>query len=93
MHLQGNLQTYFDALYSLGVIDPVLKSDWNEILKDFKGQSDQVQTAISAINRCPDQVEDVMNELSQYESRTLEFIAMEVARELAEFHSRTTDLH
>ena len=30
MFLQGNLQIVFDALYHLGVIDPVLKLDWKK---------------------------------------------------------------
>lgn len=33
MYLQGNLQAVFDALYHMGVIDPVLEMDWNKALE------------------------------------------------------------
>ena len=31
MFIQGNLQVVFDALYSVGAIDPVLGMDWEII--------------------------------------------------------------
>ena len=31
MFIQGDLQAVFDALYSIGAIDPVLSADWTKI--------------------------------------------------------------
>ena len=35
MYLQGNLQTVFDALYEMGVIEPILQVDWQDALKEM----------------------------------------------------------
>jgi hypothetical protein len=31
MRLSGNLQAYYDALDEMGIIDPLLKTDWSEL--------------------------------------------------------------
>ena len=35
MYLQGDLQTVFDALFHMGIIDPVLELDWTEALEEL----------------------------------------------------------
>ena len=42
MFLQGNLQNVFDALYTLGAIDPVLKKDWKQMNSEFENHMDMV---------------------------------------------------
>lgn len=92
MYLQGNLQTVFDALYHLGVIDPVLEMDWAEAMNDFSVQTDEFNKALSIANSCQRDLEMMMKSLEEFDDQTLSFLAMEVAREFADFHSRE-DLH
>jgi hypothetical protein len=90
MLLQGNLQLVFDALYRMGVIDPILETDWKQSLEDLPFHRDRVTHAVEVVNLCQDDVELMVNRLGNFDSKTLEFLAMEVARELADFHARTT---
>jgi DNA-binding helix-hairpin-helix protein with protein kinase domain len=93
MFIQGDLQSVFDALFYLGVIDPVLNSDWDKALNDFKNHSSEVKEAIELANRSNGDIKKLIEGLGQYESQTLEYVAMEVAREYANFHSRDEALH
>ncbi len=93
MHLQGNLQIVFDALYKMGVIAPVLAMDWSEALDSNgeKGQAVRLQTAhaVRVANQCQNDIDKLEIQLAALEPATLQFLAMEVAREYADFHSRT----
>jgi hypothetical protein len=88
MHLQGNLQTVFDALYQLGVIDPVLEMDWKVATKDRLDYSRRVCHAIEVVNRCQESLNQLIHELEKLDDKTLSFLAMEVARELADYRGR-----
>jgi hypothetical protein len=88
MHLQGSLQTVFDALYDLGVIEPVLKMDWNKHLKEMQGGSPELDRAVRIANRCAGDRSRLVTELKSLSSKTLEILAMEVAREYAGYHAR-----
>ncbi len=88
MYLQGNLQAVFDALYHLGVIDPVLKMDWNKELNDLAKHADDFFQALDIANNHQSNVDDLMGQLRNFDQRTLSYLAMEVAREFADFHSR-----
>ena len=92
MYLQGNLQLVFDALYNLGVIDPVLEKDWQEALEVLPQFYDTYSLAIVAANDNQKDLGTMMHELKEFDDRTLEFLAMEVAREFADFHTRE-DIH
>ncbi|PIU00054.1 MAG: cytochrome [Bdellovibrionales bacterium CG10_big_fil_rev_8_21_14_0_10_45_34] len=88
MYLQGQLQQVFDALYLLGVIDPVLEKDWvNELtrLPEFKYELNQV---VDLVNNHSGDFLDLSEKLKTYQRQTLEYLAMEVAREFAEYHTR-----
>lgn len=89
MLLQGNLQLVFDALYRMGVIDPVLQSDWKESLRDLPFHQESVSHAVEVANCSQDDLELMVDRLGSFDNKTLEFLAMEVARELADFHART----
>lgn len=88
MYLQGNLQAVFDALYHLGVIDPVLKMDWNKELNDLASHADVFFEALDIANTHQASVDDLMIRLKPFDQRTLSYLAMEVAREFADYHSR-----
>ncbi|MCB0351851.1 MAG: cytochrome [Bdellovibrionales bacterium] len=88
MYLQGNLQAVFDALYHLGVIDPVLKMDWNKELNDLANCADEFFQAMDIANTFQGSIDDLMVQLRDFDQRTLSYLAMEVAREFADFHSR-----
>ena len=86
--LQGNLQAVFDALYYLGVIDPVLEMDWDEAISHMPSYSDSVHEAIQVVNAFKGSGEELAEELRSFDEKTLGFLAMEVAREFADFHAR-----
>lgn len=91
-HLQGDLQAVFDALYDLGVIEPVLEMDWRARLLEIEGGSPQLQSAIIAVNECGPDKKRLTNRLNTMDRSALEMLAMEVAREYADYHTRQ-DLH
>lgn len=92
MYIQGDLQKVFDALYSMGVIDPVLEEDWNKALTELPNYYDQVDKAIAIINMAQGQNLILSEELEKVDERVLAFVAMEVAKEFANFHARE-ELH
>ena len=88
MLIQGNLQLVFDALYEIGVIDPVLDRDWQEAM-DVRAQYEhQIEMAVQIVNRVGADQPIMIRELKKLDATTLEYLAMEVAREFAEYHSR-----
>ena len=90
MYLQGNLQAVFDALYHMGVIDPVLEMDWNKALDQMSDYADNFFEVLSIANTCQDDMTELMSNLKKYDQQTLSYLAMEVAREYADYHSRET---
>ena len=90
MYLQGNLQAVFDALYHMGVIDPVLEMDWNQALDQMPSYADEFVEVLTIANRCQDDVQELMVHLKKFGTQTLSYLAMEVAREYADYHSRET---
>lgn len=93
-HLQGDLQAVFDALYELGVIEPVLKMDWNTKLREIETGSPRLVRAVKIANECGRDRKALIERLSMLDSGSLEILAMEVAREYAGFHTNDqTELH
>lgn len=92
MFLQGDLQLVFDALYSVGAIDPVLKLDWNEVTKEMMSEPAIVSAAFHTINACSGDKDLLIQKLHMMDPRSVNFIAMEVAREFCEFQDRK-ELH
>jgi len=92
MFIQGDLQAVFDALYITGVIDPVLKMDWSDLTTEMSSQSGKVDEAIRAVNDCGGNRFLLTEKFNGMDFRLLQFLAMEVAREFAEFADRK-DLH
>lgn len=90
MYLQGNLQAIFDALYHMGVIDPVLEMDWGQALDDMPNYEDDFFRVLNVANRFQDDVQELMANLKKFDQQTLSYLAMEVAREYADYHSRET---
>ena len=89
MFLQGNLQNVFDALYTLGAIDPALKSDWQQLNKEFEGHMDNVYSSFRTINSCSDNFNVLLQEMEKMDAKTLQYLAMEVAREFCEYQDRS----
>lgn len=87
-HIQGDLQIVFDALFELGVIDPALKADWSQHLEDLETDSFAIRRAVDIVNRCGQDRAKLFDELKRLDAKTLELLAVEVAREYAGFHSR-----
>lgn len=92
MYLQGNLQNVFDALYELGVIDPVLEQDWSLTMEQMHRNWDAFTNVVQVVNSCQSNPTTLVTELKKFDSDTLSYLAIEVAREFADFHSRD-DLH
>lgn len=92
MFLQGDLQIVFDALYTVGAIDPVLKMDWSEITKDMMAQPHVLSEAFHMINACRGNKDLLIQKLHTMDPRSVNYIAMEVAREFCEYQDRT-ELH
>ena len=92
MFLQGDLQQVFDALYTIGAIDPVLKLDWNEVTKEMMANPQILSDAFQTINGCRGNKDLLIQKLHMMDPRSVNYIAMEVAREFCEFQDRK-DLH
>lgn len=90
MYLQGNLQAIFDALYHMGIIDPVLEMDWGKALDQMEEHADDFFQVLNIANSCQDDMEQLMTSLKKFDQKTLSYLAMEVAREYADYHSRET---
>jgi hypothetical protein len=90
MYLQGNLQAVFDALFHMGVIDPVLAMDWNKALDEMPEYADDFFQVLSIANSFQDDMHELMSNLKKFDQQTLSYLAMEVAREYADYHSRET---
>ena len=88
MRLQGNLQLVFDALYHMGVIDPVLEMDWQSEVGESDDYQGRVHAALQIANQFQGNFDILLEELGKLDERTLSFLAMEVAREYADFHAR-----
>jgi hypothetical protein len=90
MFLQGDLQNLFDALYRVGAIDPVLKMDWSLVTKEMQSNPEKVQNLYGLVNSHRGSTDQLAGQLRKLDSQSLSFIAVEVARELAEFQDRKT---
>jgi hypothetical protein len=90
MYLQGNLQAIFDALYHMGVIDPVLEMDWAKALDEMNDYADDFFQVLTIANRYQDDIQLLVKNLKKFDQQTLSYLAMEVAREYADYHSRET---
>ncbi len=92
MFIQGDLQAVFDALYTIGAIDPVLNADWSLINNEMMKKPHEVQYLCGSINACAGNKSLLVKTLLNMDKRSLEFVAIEVAREFSEFQDRT-ELH
>ena len=88
MFIQGDLQVVFDALYSVGAIDPVLGMDWEKINTEMNSSPQLVNNACASINACAGDKERLIETLKTLEPKLLNFVALEVAREFCEFQDR-----
>ncbi len=88
MYIQGDLQIVFDALYSVGAIDPILKADWQLITKEMEKDPSRLNRICSEINRCSGNFEKIKNTILSTDPKSVEFLALEVAREYTEFQDR-----
>lgn len=87
-HIQGDLQIVFDALFELGVIDPALKADWSAHIEAIEANSFSIRRAVDIVNRCGGDRQKLFTELQRLDAKTLELLAVEVAREYAGFQTR-----
>lgn len=92
MFIQGDLQAVFDALYEMGVIDPVLAMDWEALTVEMAKDPRELSKAFEIINSCKGNRDLMVSQLNVLDEKSLSYVAMEVAREFAEFQSRK-DLH
>ncbi|MGZ3742764.1 MAG: cytochrome [Pseudobdellovibrionaceae bacterium] len=88
MFLQGDLQAVFDALYTVGAIDPVLKLDWDQVINEMTKNPELVVQAMEVINACGGDKDLIVQRLHRMDTRAVNYIAMEVAREFVEFQDR-----
>lgn len=92
MFIQGDLQAVFDALYSIGAIDPILNKDWTQINEEMQKKPQVIKNLCEKINSCSGNKKELVKTLLHLDSQSLEFITVEVAREFSDFQERT-DLH
>lgn len=90
MFLQGDLQVVFDALYTIGAIDPVLKMDWSGITAQMERQPHRVYELCHSINECKGDQRLIIEKLHMMDPQAVQFVALEVAREFCEFQERQT---
>lgn len=90
MFIQGDLQAVFDALYTVGAIDPVLKQDWHALSRELAESPEAYSQAVREINDCGGNRDEIIQKLSFFDRKVVSYIAVEVARELAEFTDRKT---
>lgn len=86
--IQGDLQDVFDALYSLGAIDPVLKEDWKALAFEMAQSPGPFQRAVKELNSVQGNKKEIIKKLASFDRKVMQYIAVEVARELAEFTDR-----
>lgn len=91
MLLQGDLQAVFDALYTMGVIDPILQKDWKQF-DELEPNTKRIEHVVKTVNDCSGDIQKIIGHLKSYDTETLEYLAMEVAREFADFYARK-DIH
>ena len=87
MLLQGDLQKVFDALYHLGVIDPVLEMDWSQEFQKIEDDPHHLVRILGVVNSNIGSYQDLMNQLSSFGQEDLGHLAMVVAKELVGFHT------
>ncbi len=92
MFLQGDLQAVFDALYTMGAIDPVLKLDWEQVTKEMMQNPALLTETFEEINACRGDRQLLVEKLHRMENRFVNYVALEVAREFCEFQDRK-ELH
>jgi hypothetical protein len=92
MFIQGDLQAVFDALYEVGAIDPVLKADWSKITSEMANNPHFLSEIFRTVNSCAGDRELLAQKLKFMDEKSIHYIAMEVAREFAEFQDRK-ELH
>ncbi|MCB0378210.1 MAG: cytochrome [Bdellovibrionales bacterium] len=87
MLLQGDLQKVFDALYHMGVIDPVLEMDWSHEFEAIEKNPYPLAKIVNVVNSSRGGKEDLMEQLKEFDAKDLGHLAMIVAKELVGFHS------
>lgn len=90
MYLQGNLQIVFDALFTVGAIDPILKMDWQEVTAEMENDPIRLHSVCESVNACADDLLQMIEFLKTTDSKSINFLALEVAREFCEFQDRET---
>lgn len=90
MLLQGDLQKVFDALYHLGIIDPVLQMDWTEEFEEIENDPFSLAEIVNAVNASSGGYEQLMSDLQSFDLKDLSHLAMLVAKELVGFHTNKT---
>ena len=89
MFLQGDLQRVFDALYHMGVIDPVLKMDWSQEFEKLDTHPWMLEPVIDTVNKCSGDSRELVQALEDFDTNILNYLAMLVAKELMYFHTNT----
>lgn len=92
MFIQGDLQALFDALYEIGAIDPVLKMDWSEVTTEISRNQTLMNDLVGLVNSCSGDRQLLIQKLKFMDEKAVSYLAMEVAREFAEFQDRK-ELH
>lgn len=88
MYIQGDLQKVFDALFQMGMIEPVLGADWVAEQKQMFKHFEQIEELVKSTNEYQGDVDGLTKLLEKYDEKILGYLAMEVAREFSSFHGR-----
>ena len=90
MFLQGDLQKVFDALYHMGVIDPVLEMDWRDEFARIDKNPIHLVEVVKVVNDNSGDHNDLIDDLREFGMKDLSHLAMLVAKELVGFQTVKT---
>ena len=64
--------------------------DWGKALDEMPSYAEQFFEVLDVANHFQDDMQELIVNLKKFDQQTLSFLAMEVAREYADYHSRQT---
>ena len=90
--ISGDLDRMFTVLYEMGRIEPLLKKDWQELLKKQEGRWTEISSAMKTLNTLTN-LRDMRQFFESLPDPVIDAVAIEVAKELAEFQGRDSMIH
>ncbi len=90
MFLQGNLEKIFEALHDVGAVETMLKLDWEPLNEEVQRTPEVLRALVEVVNGCHSDPIKLRQVLARWDRQSLNYLALEVAREYAEYQDRKT---